>query len=322
MSKNILYRYNPETDDFERVFPSIKSRFLKGARFFLLSLLMGVIIFIFVFYVFETPTEENLKAENKRLKQQYGLLHRRMETSQDILARIRERDENFYRVMLQMEPQWNLRYLSGLENEERMTEISKIPDYRLVDHLDKQLNLFERSLFAQIESFDLLQQEISKQKDKISHIPAIIPIKIEDYTMSSGYGYRLDPIYGSSKFHEGIDFAAHTGVEVFATADGKVRLASRQAGYGNCVEIDHGYNYMSRYAHLSEILVREGEYVKRGQLLGKVGSTGKSTGPHLHYEVRFKEEPQNPVNYYFMDLTPAQYAAMIQEAENAAHVMD
>lgn len=140
--------------------------------------------------------------------------------------------------------------------------------------------------------------------------------------MSSGYGVRRDPIYGSSKFHAGLDFAAKTGTPVFATADGVVTEAGRQSGYGNCIDISHGYNYLTRYAHLSEVLVKPGQEVKRGEMIGKVGSTGKSTGPHLHYEVRFKGEPQNPVNYYFMDVTPEQYAEMVQLAENAGHVMD
>lgn len=145
---------------------------------------------------------------------------------------------------------------------------------------------------------------------------------MKNYTMSSGYGYRRDPVYGTTKFHSGLDFAAVTGTPVYATGDGVVEYAERRSGYGNCIDISHGYNYTTRYAHLSEILVSSGQEVKRGDLIGKVGSTGKSTGPHLHYEVRFKDEPQNPVNYYFMDLTPEQYAEMIREAENAGHVMD
>lgn len=149
-----------------------------------------------------------------------------------------------------------------------------------------------------------------------------MPISISDYTMSSGYGIRRDPIYGSSKFHAGLDFAAQTGTPVYATADGEVTVADRRSSYGNCIDISHGYNYLTRYAHLSKIMVKAGQSVKRGEVIGLVGSTGKSTGPHLHYEVRFKDEPQNPVNYYFMDLTPEQYAEMVQLAENAGHVMD
>jgi murein DD-endopeptidase MepM/ murein hydrolase activator NlpD len=140
--------------------------------------------------------------------------------------------------------------------------------------------------------------------------------------MASGYGYRVDPVYGTTKFHEGMDFSAPQGTPVYATGDGTVIHSSWESAYGNLIEINHGYNYVTRYAHLSEILVRNGQTVKRGDLIGKVGNTGKSTGPHLHYEVRLRGEPQNPVNYYFFDLTPAQYDEMIRLAENAGHVMD
>lgn len=200
--------------------------------------------------------------------------------------------------------------------------LRKLPDGGLVKLLTQRLDLFDRQLYAQSISFDQLRTEAGKQKDKLSHIPSIIPIDVKDYTMSSGYGYRRDPVYGSTKFHAGLDFAAKSGTPVYATGDGTVEAADRRSGYGNCIDISHGYNYVTRYAHLSEILVKAGDAVKRGDLIGRVGSTGKSTGPHLHYEVRFKDEPQNPVNYYFMDVTPEQYADMVREAENAGHVMD
>ena len=140
--------------------------------------------------------------------------------------------------------------------------------------------------------------------------------------MASGYGYRRDPIYGTGRFHEGLDFAADTGTPVYATADGKVVHADWQSGYGNLLEIDHGYGYVTRYAHLSKFKVKEGDEVKRGDLIAETGNTGKSTGPHLHYEVRYRNSPQNPINYYFMDITPEEYDNMIRQAENAGHVMD
>ncbi|MCH5232171.1 MAG: M23 family metallopeptidase [Muribaculaceae bacterium] len=195
-------------------------------------------------------------------------------------------------------------------------------DSKLVDELTNRMNLLEQLLYSQIMSFDQLTQAVEDQQDRLSHTPSILPISVADYTMSSGYGWRVDPIYGTSKHHDGLDFAAKTGTDVYATADGKVNLARYQAGYGNCIDIDHGYNYLTRFAHLSEILVKEGEEVKRGQLIGKVGSSGKSTGPHLHYEVRFKDVAQNPVNYYFMDLSAEEYYEMISQADNAGHVMD
>lgn len=292
------------------------------AKTWALAMVIAVAIFMIVFYLFDSPTLENLRRENNQLKTQYAILDKRLENSLKVMSRIQDRDDNFYRVMMQMDPMNNAQRFAGLDNESRYRELEKLSDAGLVTRLTQSMDLFERQLYSQVQSFDQLKHALGKQNDRIAHIPSILPINVTDYTMSSGYGFRRDPIYGAAKFHEGLDFAASTGTDVFATADGNVSVARRAAGYGNCIDIDHGYNYMSRYAHLSEILVKEGEPVKRGQLIGKVGSTGKSTGPHLHYEVRFKNEPQNPVNYYFMDLSPQQYAEMIQVADNAGHVMD
>lgn len=322
MKRPIYYIYNPETDNFERVFPSIKGRIWGFLRIGCLSLLIGIGLYFVIFYSFEAPTEQNLRKENAILKSQYNILNRRLDNSLKVMANIQNRDDNFYRVMMQMDPVGYGQRLAGLDNEKRYRELQNTPDAGLVRLLTQRLDLFERQLYAQSLSFDQLKETASKQKDKLAHIPSVIPINIKDFTMSSGYGVRRDPIYGSSKFHTGLDFAAKTGTPVFATADGKVTEAGRQSGYGNCIDISHGYNYLTRYAHLSEILVKPGQEVKRGEMRGKVGSTGKSTGSHLHYEVRFKDEPQNPVNYYFMDLTPEEYAEMVQLAENAGHVMD
>lgn len=249
-------------------------------------------------------------------------MNRRLDNSLKVMEDIRNRDDNFYRVMLQIDPiSFGQRY-AGLDNEKRYREIEKMPDADLVKLLTQRLDLFERQLYAQSLSFDQLRESAVEQKEKLAHIPSIMPIDVKDYTMSSGYGYRSDPIYGTTKFHAGLDFAATMGTPVFATADGVVEEAGWKGGYGNCINLSHGYNYTTRYGHLSEILVPAGKNVKRGELIGRVGSTGKSTGPHLHYEVRFKDEPQNPVNYYFMDVAPEEYSEMIRLAENAGHVMD
>lgn len=322
MKRQNLYIYNAETDNFERVYPSVWKRVLKVVVFIALSVLVGIGIYFGIFLVYGTPTEQSLREENSELKTQYNILNRRLDNSLLIMEDIRNRDDNFYRVMLQMEPMSSSQRFAGLDNDKRYKNLERLSDGGLVELLTQRLDLFDRELYAQSVSFDQLRAEAGKQKDKIAHIPSVLPINIADYTMSSGYGYRRDPVYGSTKFHAGLDFAAKTGTNVFATADGTVTIAERRSGYGNCIDISHGYNYTTRYAHLSEILVSPGQNVKRGDLIGKVGSTGKSTGPHLHYEVRFKDEPQNPVNYYFMDITPEQYAQMVHEAENAGHVMD
>lgn len=322
MGKKVFYNYNPETDNFERFYPSLRQRLSHGLRLCLTALALAAVFVIIFNYIVATPNEKNLRAENKRLKSQYGIISARLDNMLEVMDRMEERDDNFYRVVMQLDPVSTAQRLSGIDYGNRYSQLSKLSDSRLVEQLSTRMNVLEKRIYSQLQSFDRLQEALHNQQDKLAHIPSVLPINIEDYTMSSGYGYRVDPIYGASKFHEGLDFAAAKGTNVFATGDGIVTVAGREKGYGNCIDIEHGYNYLTRYAHLSEILVKPGEEVKRGQLIGKVGSTGKSTGPHLHYEVRYKDTPQNPVNFYFMDLTPDEYYEMIRLAETAGHVMD
>ncbi len=322
MGKKVFYRYNPETDNFERYYPSVRDRLLTLSRYLAVGVAIGALFALGFYYLTGGPTENALRHENSELRSKYNVLSRRLDNSLKVMDNIKNRDDNFYRVMMQMEPVSRSRRYAGLDNSSRYADIASLSDAALVTRVTQQMDLLDRQLYAQSLSFDQLKSGASEQKDKLAHIPSVLPINIKDFTMSSGYGYRRDPVYGAQRFHEGLDFAAPTGTEVYATADGRVEVADRKGGYGNVIDVAHGYNYVTRYAHLSKILVSEGEEVKRGQLIGYVGSTGKSTGPHLHYEVRFKDEPQNPVNYYFMDLTPEEYADMIQLAENAGHVMD
>ena len=322
MAKKVFYCYNPETDNFERYYPSMRDRLMTFSRYLLAGAAIGALFAVGFYYLTGGPTENALRHENSELRSKYNVLSRRLDNSLKVMDNIKNRDDNFYRVMMQMEPLARSRRYAGLDNSSRYADIASLSDAALVTRVTQQMDLLDRQLYAQSLSFDQLKGGALEQKDKLAHIPSVLPINIKDFTMSSGYGYRRDPVYGAQRFHEGLDFAAPSGTEVYATADGIVEIADRKGGYGNMIDITHGYNYLTRYAHLSKIIVSEGDEVKRGQLIGYVGSTGKSTGPHLHYEVRFKDEPQNPVNYYFMDLTPEEYADMIQLAENAGHVMD
>ncbi len=320
--RQVFYRYNPDTDNFERHYPTLKSRITSFGKYLAVGAVIGIGLYTLLYYVFDTPTEKNLKEENSKLKSQYAILEKRLDNSIKVMEDIRNRDDNFYRVMMQMDPLSSKERFSGLENDTRLENVGQLNDAELVGRMNRSMDLLERQIYSQSVSFDQLREAAGEQKEKIASIPSVMPINVNDYTMSSGYGYRRDPVYGTAKFHEGLDFAAATGTPVFATADAVVEVAERKDAYGNCIDLNHGYNYVTRYAHLSQILVKPGQKVKRGEMIGKVGSTGKSTGSHLHYEVRFKGEPQNPVHYYFMDLTPEQYIDMIQLAENSGHVMD
>lgn len=322
MARKAQYAYNPVTDNYERIYPTMRSRLRVFAGMLLWGAVFWGIVLLILWLFFGVYNETYILKENNTLKSQYKVLENRVNVALSVMDQIRARDDNFYRVMMQMEPMNVSRRYAGQSLQEAYPELYKLSDKELLTKLTKNLNLLERQLYVQSLSFDELRAAAIKQEDKIRHIPAVMPINIVDYSMSSGYGYRVDPVYGGSAFHAGLDFAAPTGTPVYATADGEVTAAERTGGYGNKIDISHGYNYMTRYAHLSKIDVTAGQKVKRGDKIGEVGSTGKSTGSHLHYEVRYKDEPQNPVNYYFLDVSPEEYNAMVAQAENAGHVMD
>lgn len=320
-SKN-LYTYNPATDNFERYYPSLKMRLGKWSLIIILSLLIGGGLFSIVFFGFADRNERELREENLRLKAQYNVLERRVEASMKVMEQIRKRDDNFYRVMLQMEPMSLSRRYAGFDYENSIKSMKTKSDYALIQNLVNRLDLLDRRIYSQTQSFDQLKNNIAAQQTKMEHVPGIIPLQHCEYTVSSGFGQRRDPVSGTKKLHEGIDFSAPEGSPVYATADGEVKFAGRPGGFGNCIEITHGFNYVTRYAHLSEMCVEEGDKVKRGDMIGKVGNSGKSIRPHLHYEVIYKGTAENPVNYFYLVLSPDEYASMIQLTEDAGEVLD
>lgn len=322
-SKKAFYRYNNLTDTYERVYPSRSERFRAVFRQLGIGALFGALLVVGLYFIVDFPRERQLRREYRRIENALEVLERRADDAVAVMEDIAARDNNFYRVVMQAEPLTEAARYAGLERQRNYGELDSISDAELAKRVTDKLDVLDNLVYNQIKSFDFLKRQSTDNADRLAHIPAIQPLSSKYLkTMASGYGYRTDPIYGTSKFHEGMDFSADIGTPVYATGDGVVKNAGWESGYGNSIVIDHGYNYITRFAHLSKIQVKAGQTVKRGDLIGAVGNTGKSTGPHLHYEVRFKGQPQNPVNYYFMDLTPDEYDEMIRQAENAGHVMD
>lgn len=322
MRKKIYYRYNPSTENYERVYPSRGQRVWAWTKYILEGTAIGAAILIMLYICIDLPKEKQLRKENEALRSHVEVLDERLNTAITVMDDLAERDNNLYRVIMQIDPLTARQRYAGLARFSA-NNIKNMPDKEKLSEVTRKLELLERQVYVQSLSFDRLAEAISLNSDRLSHIPSIQPVSEEDMTqMASGYGWRVDPIYGTSKHHDGMDFAAPTGTSVYATGDGTVTEAGWNSGYGNAIDISHGYGYTTRFAHLSEILVTQGQKVKRGDLIGKVGNTGKSTGSHLHYEVRLKGVPQNPVNYYFQDLTPEEYARMVSDSENAGHVMD
>lgn len=323
MSKK-KYRYNPKTLAYEEVKKSIPGQILKISLLVAPSILIGLMLSFLFTKQLNSPHEKKMareinvyKKEMKRMNTDLALVHR-------VLTDIEKRDEDLYRVALYAnEFPIELRTM-GTGGSDKYAELEGLTNSKLLIETAKNLEAAEKRLNAQRLSFKELLT-LAKNKEKVlASIPAIQPVRNDDLKrMASGYGWRIDPIYKTSRMHTGMDFTAKTGTEVFVTGDGVVEALERNGwGYGQCIVVNHGYGYKTRYAHLSAFKVKTGQKVKRGDLIGLIGSTGKSTGPHLHYEVEKNGEKVNPIHYYHSDLTPAQYERLLEMSKNTYKAYD
>ena len=323
MSKKIFYIYNPKTLTYERVYPSLRQRIIVVLRHLFVGSILSIGVIVAFYFWFGSPKEELLKMENEQMQTQYKVLSKRVDAALEVLNDLQQRDDNMYRVILQAEPVNDEIRNNGIYNPSRYENLLQMSDAELVVSTSQKVDNLARQVYVQCNSMNELVKLAQGQEERIKHIPAIQPVSNKDLKRTaSGYGYRIDPIYKTTKFHQGMDFSANVGTPVYVTGNGRVVETGWQQGFGNTVVIDHGYDYKTRYAHLSKILVRKGQEVIRGVEIAEVGNTGKSTGPHLHYEVLYKGKAQNPINYYFFDLSPEDYDRMTQLAENQGRVMD
>ena len=322
-SKKTYYFYNPNTLNYERVYPSAKDRFFGILRHLSIGIIIGVGVFFLLAKIFDSPIESLLKKENKLLQTQYEVLSLRLNEALEVLSDIQQRDEDLYRTIFQAESIPESVRKSGFGGANRYEHLMSLSNAELVVATAQKMDLLNKQLYVQSNSLEELITLGKTQEERNRCIPAIQPIANKDLKRTaSGYGMLIDPIYRTPRFHSGMDFSAKTGTDIYATGDGTVTFAAWKQGYGNCIMIDHGYGYKTLYGHLSKYKARVGQKVKRGEVIGKVGNSGKSTGPHLHYEVIVRGKYDNPSKYYFMDLTPEVYDRMIEIAENHGQVMD
>jgi murein DD-endopeptidase MepM/ murein hydrolase activator NlpD len=242
---------------------------------------------------------------------------------QIVMTDLQQRDDNLYRVLFGAEP-IPLSIRQGTKRKiEYYEQLSRMTNKQLSADLALKVDILEKEIYVQAKSYDEVLDMAKNQEIRMENIPAIQPVMNKDLKrVASGYGMRIDPVYHVRKFHQGMDFTAPTGTEVFATGNAKVKFAGWKQGYGNTVILDHGYGYETLYAHLYKALVRKGQKVRRSDIIALVGNTGKSTGPHLHYEVRLNGKPVDPRNYYFYDLSPEEYDQMIQLSNNFGQMLD
>lgn len=302
-----------------------KSR--KILRFVLFSLALLGVAFLFailLFTFFKSPKEKSQARELEYLQLQYEILNDRLDNIEVLMADMEQRDNNLYRVMFETDPIPSAVRRSGFTDADRYEGLYGYKNSALVVNAARKLDVISSQLYYQSISYDTLFAMARNKSDMLAHIPAIFPLKeTEIKYISSYFGYRPDPIYKIEKFHSGIDFSAQMGTDAYATGDGVVyEVEKGHWGYGNMVVIDHGYGYKTRYAHLQKAAVRKGQHVKRGQLIGFIGNTGKTTGVHLHYEVLKNDVQIDPINFFFNDLTPDEYAQILEQSTLPTQTMD
>lgn len=318
------YKYNPRTVKYDKVKLTWKDKLLRFVTYLAATLVLALLYNLVFSAFFDTPKEKELMRENKQLELQYEILDKKFDLVEKTLDDLQRRDNNIYRVIFETEPIPSSVREAGFGGSERYEKLKGLDDSELVIKTSKRLDKLSKQLYIQSKSYDQIINKAENKEEMLASIPAIQPISNDDLTRTaSGYGWRIHPIYKIKKFHDGMDFTAPTGTEVYATGDGVVsKVKSSYRGYGKRVVIDHGFGYETRYAHLTSFNVRRGEKVKRGDVIGYVGNSGLSTAPHLHYEVEKDGEKVNPVHFYFNDLTPEQYEKMIFISSNSGQSFD
>jgi murein DD-endopeptidase MepM/ murein hydrolase activator NlpD len=320
----INYKFNTKSLIFEKVTVSFRKRLFQALSYLATGLVFATITIALAYKYLPSPKEKQLQREIAELTLQYELLNTRMEEVSEVLDDIQERDNNVYRTIFEAEPIPSNIRKAGFGGVDRYRELQGYNNSDLMVETTKRLDRISKQLYIQSKSFDEVVKLVKGKEKLLSSIPAIQPISNKDLRRQpGGYGWRTHPIYKTPEFHPGMDFAAPEGTEIYSTGDGFVERADNKAtGYGNHVVINHSYGYKTLYGHMTRFVVRVGQQVKRGQLIGYVGSTGLSTAPHVHYEVRKNDETVNPINFYYNDLTPEQYQKLIELSAQSSQSFD
>ncbi|MEO9804078.1 MAG: M23 family metallopeptidase [Reichenbachiella sp.] len=320
----IKYYYDTESCKYERVKVSSWDIVLNSLGFLSFSLILAVGIFYTYNLYFQSPVEARLEKENEELKYYYELLQKEMVEASDMLSSLQERDDNVYRVIFEAEPIPKSIRDAGVGGVNRYRELTNKDLERtdLIISTHQTLDKLKKQMYIQTKSYDELLDMAANKEKFFAAMPAIQPVSNEELKrLSSGFGTRIDPILKTKKMHWGVDFSAPKGTPIYATGDGVVKkVRSSLGGYGRQVEIDHGYGYITKYAHMEMYNVKKGQKVKRGECIGYVGNSGKSTAPHLHYEVTKDGKKINPVHYFYQDLNASEYEEILRLAsiENQA----
>ena len=324
MAKQKRYIFNQLTQNFEVLEMSRARKVLRFVLILLAFLGIAVVFAILLFTFFKSPKEKMQARELEYMKLQYEIMNDRLDNLEVLMADMEQRDNNLYRVMFEADPIPSSLRRSGFSGADRYADLYGYKNSTQVVSAARKLDVIASQLYNQSVSYDTLFALARNKSAMLAHIPAIFPLKGTDIKyISSYFGHRPDPIYKVEKFHSGIDFSAQMGTEAYATGDGVVYDVEKgHWGYGNMVTIDHGFGYKTRYAHLQKAAVRKGQKVKRGQCIGFIGNTGKTTGVHLHYEVLKNDVQIDPINFFYNDLTPDEYEQILQQSTLPTQTMD
>jgi murein DD-endopeptidase MepM/ murein hydrolase activator NlpD len=318
------YKFNPDSLSFDKIRLGLRDILLRFLAYLIGSVLIAFIYWIIFAAFFDSPKEKALEREIEQLTLQYDLINREMSNVEKVLDDLQKTDDNLYRTIFEAEPIPATFREGGVGGVNRYKNLDGYSNSDLVIETTGRLDKIRKRVYLQSKSFDELIHLAQRKEDMLKSVPAILPISNDDLTRTaSGFGLRVHPIYKIIKFHAGMDFTAPAGTDVYATGDGVVEtVQASQRGLGKHIIVDHGFGYESVYAHLSNFNVRNGQKVKRGDIIGYVGNTGTSVANHLHYEIKLNGRNVDPVNYYFEDLTPSEYERMIEIASKTGQSFD
>ena len=325
MSK-VKYYYDPDTLSYRKIEPKKSRKYRNIFLFILGAAIFGTMMHIFLLNtnILNTPRELSLQREVKNFELQFELLDRKLEQMEYVLANIEDRDNNIYRLYFEANPIPDEQRRAGFGGVNRYKSLEGFNNSDMIMATTKRLDIIQKQMVIQSKSLDEIAKMAEEKEKLLQAIPAIQPVNNEELTrMASGYGWRSDPFTKARKMHWGMDFTAPRGTPIYATGDGVVKRAdNRASGFGKHIRIDHGYGYLTIYAHLSKYNVKRGQKVKRGDLIGFVGSTGRSEAPHLHYEVWKDKQKINPINFYYGSLSAEEFANMLKFANQENQSLD
>jgi murein DD-endopeptidase MepM/ murein hydrolase activator NlpD len=322
--RRIKYYYNPHSMRFEKLETPLRVRLLQLFGFIAASIVTGIIIVLIAFRYIDSPKEKLLRKENEDLKENYAVLVERAKQLELQMDELENRDNSVYRSIFEADPIPDSARVKEIEKKKEVKLVQSMGETELVKSMTTQLNELSMRVAYQTKSYVEIEDMVRNKEKLLAAIPAIQPVSNRDLNrIASGFGYRVDPVYKDTRMHKGLDFTAPIGTPIYATADGVVRESGfNTGGYGINVVIYHGYGYETLYAHMVRTKAKVGQRVKRGEVIGYVGNSGKSTGPHCHYEVHRNGIPVDPVYYFYNDLTPAQFDRLVKLAKSSNQSMD